>query len=62
MTWRNGRSPKKYSKARRYHGKCEKCGKPTPSNMVYQRIDESNISISYYAPYLCVDCFKLEAK
>ena len=62
MSWRNGNAPRKYRKPRKYGGKCEKCGRPTPPDKVYQRIDESNISISYYAPYLCVDCFKLEAK
>ncbi|OCZ51373.1 hypothetical protein A7D23_13205 [Dehalobacter sp. TeCB1] len=54
---KNYKMPKKYSRARKYNGRCEGCGTPTPANQVYSRIDESNIAISFHEPYLCVDCY-----
>lgn len=55
---KNYRMPRKYSTVRKYGGKCEKCGKKTPFNEVYCYIDESNIAISYNAPYLCKECYQ----
>ena len=46
--------PKKYSTPRKYKGKCERCG--TKTDDYYQYVDGNNISISYYAPYLCAKC------
>lgn len=48
--------PKKYSKSRKYNGKCEECGKVTKE--VYQKVDGNNIAISYHALYLCEECYK----
>jgi lysyl-tRNA synthetase class I len=48
---------KKYGKARPYKGLCEKCGKPTPDPL--QRVDESNIAITYHNPYLCANCYEV---
>jgi hypothetical protein len=52
------KQPKKYSTPRKYRGKCEHCSKVTEE--VYQRIDESNIAITYNAPYLCKECYLKE--
>ncbi len=49
--------PKKYSRARKYHGKCEKCGVKTPIDNIFSYVDESNISVTWNAPYLCHDCY-----
>jgi hypothetical protein len=49
-------APRKYGRPRKYGGKCEKCGTPTPLSKTYQGADESNGSITYYAPYLCATC------
>lgn len=51
----NYRPPRKYSKARKYHGKCENCGVKCDSP--YQHVDENNISITWHAQYLCKDCY-----
>lgn len=45
----------KYLKSRPYKGKCENCSKETKD--VYQYIDGNNYSITYYAPYLCKECY-----
>ena len=52
---RNYRPPRKYSRARKYHGKCENCG--IKCDNPYQHVDESNISITWNAQYLCKDCY-----
>ncbi len=49
---------RKYTKARKYNGKCENCGKLTPENEVYSYVDGDNYSISYYSPYLCKQCYE----
>lgn len=46
---------KKYGKPRHYDGRCEECGCKEPNPV--QQIDESNIAITYNAPYLCRDCY-----
>ena len=47
----------KYTKPRKYNGKCEGCGTPKPANEVYCYVDDVNPSINYYAPYLCKECY-----
>lgn len=56
---RSYKMPRKYSRHRKNKGVCEKCGKKCLDTELYQKIDESNIAISYYAPYLCIDCYRL---
>lgn len=56
---RQYKMPRKYNRPRPYRGKCEGCGKPTPVNEVSQRVDESNVSISWHAPYLCKECAEI---
>ena len=51
------RMPKKYRTARKYKGKCEKCGTKTGIDNIFSYVDESNISITHNAPYLCRDCY-----
>lgn len=48
---------RKYMKPRKYNGKCEGCGQPKPSNEVYSYVDGDNYAISYYALYLCKECY-----
>lgn len=48
---------RKYMKARKYGGKCEKCGKKAALSEVYQYTDESNGAISWHAPYVCRECY-----
>lgn len=48
---------RKYTKPRKYNGKCECCGTPKPSSEIYSYVDEDNYAISYYAPYLCKECY-----
>ncbi len=55
---KNYRMPRKYSKPRKYGGKCEKCGIPTPIEKTFCRVDESNVAITWNAPYLCEKCCK----
>lgn len=52
---KNYRPPRKYSRARKYNGKCENCGVKCDSP--YQHVDENNISITWNAQYLCKDCY-----
>lgn len=52
---KNYRMPKRYFKSRKYHGKCEKCGKACEKPLQYT--DESNIAISWHSPYLCEQCY-----
>lgn len=54
--------PKKYMGIRKYNGKCEGCGQPKPSNEVYSYVDGDNYAISYYAPYLCKECYEKRHK
>lgn len=51
------RMPKKYCTSRKYKGKCENCGEKTPEKEIFQHIDESNIAITYNAPFLCKNCY-----
>lgn len=48
---------RKYSKCRKYNGKCEECGTPKPLSEVYCYVDDVNPSINYHAPYLCKECY-----
>lgn len=48
---------KKYYKSRKHDGKCANCGKEIPDNLAFSYIDESNISITRNAPYLCWECY-----
>ncbi len=59
---KNYKPPRKYSKPRKYNGKCEQCGEPKAFNEVYCRVDESNIAITHNAPYLCIECYRKEYK
>lgn len=54
--------PKKYMGIRKYNGKCEGCGQSKPSNEVYSYVDGDNYAISYYAPYLCKECYEKRYK
>lgn len=49
---------RKQSRSRKYHGKCEECGTPTPANEVYCYVDDTNPAINYSAPYLCKACYE----
>jgi hypothetical protein len=51
--------PKKYNSMRKYHGKCEECGERTPFDKIHSWVDGSNISITYYSPYLCKSCYDM---
>lgn len=53
---RNYKTPKKYSRPRKYHGKCEHCGEKCDNPQQY--VDGDNIAITYYAPYLCPKCYE----
>lgn len=54
---RQYRMPRRYNRIRKYGGKCEGCGQPTPEREIRQTADESNISITWHAPYLCPVCW-----
>ena len=49
---------RKYSKSRKYNGKCEGCGTPKALNEVYCYVDDVNPAINYHSPYLCKECYE----
>ena len=53
---------RKYSKSRKYNGKCEGCGTPKPFNEVYCYVDDVNPAINYNSPYLCKKCYEKRYK
>ena len=54
----NYRMPRKYDAPRKYHGKCEECGKKVPADKIRQYVDGNNIAITYNSPYLCEQCYE----
>lgn len=58
--YNQGYLPKKYNSSRKYRGKCERCGKKSKEG--YSFVDGNNVAITYYAPYLCLDCYNEELK
>lgn len=53
---RPSRIPKRYRNPRKVPKSCEQC--KTKTEELYQRVDESNYSITYWAPYLCKECYQ----
>ena len=49
---------KKLVKARKYNGKCEKCGTPKQLSEVYCYVDDVNPAINYNVRYLCRECYR----
>ncbi len=46
------------TRARKFSGRCESCGKPLCSCHAYQYTDESNGAITASAPFLCRSCYE----
>jgi uncharacterized Fe-S center protein len=46
------------ARPRKYHGRCEGCGKEVCACSIYQYTDEDNETITNNSPFLCKACYE----